>query len=163
MTIGSELDAALAAATPAPPFDPAPLNARIDQVAAAVVAGNTAAANAMLQIATQLGSEITALQTAVAALQTPVVVPPPVPVTPPPNTDPVWQTVPTITFTQGIAGTISVAGFVSSPLGLPLTLAEIGALPLGIAFDSANQRFFYDGFSPVGKTSVNLTAADGRA
>lgn len=159
MTIGSELDAALAAAIPAP-FDPAPLNARIDQVAAAVVAGNTAGANAMLQIATQLGSEITALQATVAGLQPPVVLPPP-PVIVPPDHPPVWQTVPTITFTLGQPQSISVAVYVSDPDGDPLTITMAGTLPGGISFDG--KSLVYDGVGTLGlATGIVLTANDGR-
>lgn len=84
--------------------------------------------------------------------------------TPPGNGSPVWQTIPTISFTQGFPSSISIAGFVTDPNGDALTIAlNSAALPTGVTFDAPNKRFVYDGAGPVGSTSSNvLTANDGR-
>jgi Putative Ig domain len=86
------------------------------------------------------------------------------PVVPTANLPPVWQTVPTITFTQGVAATISISAYVSDPNGDALTITKNSvALPPGITFDSANKRFVYDGVGASGLSSGNiLTADDGR-
>jgi len=80
------------------------------------------------------------------------------------NRAPVWQTVPTITFTQGIASSISIAGYVTDPDGDALTISvNLAVLPAGVTFDAANKRFVYDGVGPVGSIGgVVLTADDGR-
>jgi len=80
------------------------------------------------------------------------------------NLPPVWQGVPTITFTQGIASTISIAAYVTDPNGdaLVITLNSAG-LPPGVSYDAGNKQFVYDGMGAVGATSGNvLTADDGR-
>src|SRR2546426_3470478 len=68
---------------------------------------------------------------------------------PPGNRAPVWQTVPTITFTQGVASSISIAGYVSDPDGDALTISMNGLLPSGVTFDAAGKRFVYDGAGTV--------------
>ena len=135
MTIGTDLDAALAAAaaspTPTLPFDASTINA-----------------------------QIAALTAAVAALQAGVPPPPPPPVDHPP----VWLAIPPVLFTQGKAGTFSYAGLCSDPDGDPLTFTFSGSLPTGVTHDSANRRFVYDGVGAVGQTSGNfIIADDGRA
>lgn len=87
--------------------------------------------------------------------------------TPPPpgvNLAPVWSSVPTVSFTQGVASTFSVAAFVSDPNGDALTLTRNAvALPVGVTFDAANKRFVYDGIGALGSTNnVVLTADDGK-
>jgi len=82
---------------------------------------------------------------------------------PPGNRAPVWQTVPTITFTQGVASSISIAGYVSDPDGDALTISMNGSLPSGVTFDAAGKRFVYDGAGTVTTISgIVLTADDGR-
>ena len=80
------------------------------------------------------------------------------------NLPPVWQTVPTVSFTQGVASSVSIAAYASDPNGDALTMAMTsGALPLGVTFDASNKRFVYDGTHPVGSTNgVVLTASDGK-
>ncbi|MGC2518194.1 MAG: hypothetical protein WA373_03695 [Burkholderiales bacterium] len=80
------------------------------------------------------------------------------------NLPPVWQGVPTITFTQGIASSVSIAAYVTDPNGDALTITlNSAALPPGVSYDAGNKRFVYDGFNSVGTTSGNvLTADDGR-
>jgi hypothetical protein len=71
-----------------------------------------------------------------------------------------WPPIPTITFTQGVAGSISIPAPVSS-LGLPLTVT-LNAIPLppGVTFDGA---FHYDGVGAAGGTGgCILNASDGR-
>jgi hypothetical protein len=86
------------------------------------------------------------------------------PGTPAVNLPPVWQTVPTITFTQGIRSTFSISGFVSDPNGDPLTITKnSAALPPGVTYDSANKQFVYDGVGTAASTSGHvLTASDGK-
>jgi len=80
------------------------------------------------------------------------------------NQAPVWQTVPTLTFTEGVAATISVAGYVNDPDGDVLTIAKnSAALPAGVTYDEVNQQFVYDGVGRVGSTDGHeLTADDGQ-
>jgi len=82
------------------------------------------------------------------------------------NLPPVWQTVPSVTFTQGVASSVSIAGYVSDPNGDPLTIAlqpNDPALPAGVTYDAIGKRFVYDGVGAVGSTSGHiLTADDGR-
>ncbi len=96
---------------------------------------------------------------------------PPPPAPPPPSTppsganqSPVWQSIPTIAFTQGVASTFSIAGFVNDADGDPLTiLKNSAALPPGVTYDAANKQFVYDGVGAVGSTGGHvLTADDGR-
>lgn len=99
----------------------------------------------------------------VAVAQNPPPAPLPAPL-PGANNPPVWSTVPTITFTQGVKSSISIAGYVSDPNGDPLTITMNSAvLPDGVTFDAANKRFVYDGVGAVGTTNgVVLTADDGK-
>jgi len=78
------------------------------------------------------------------------------------NSPPVWQGVPTITFTQGVASNVSIAGYVTDPNGDPLTitLSPPAVLPQGVTYDAANKRFVYDGNGLVGLTSGNILIAD---
>jgi hypothetical protein len=82
-----------------------------------------------------------------------------------PNRVPVWRTVPTIAFPQGVPSSISIAAYVTDPDGDALTITISSAtLPAGVTYDAANKRFVYDGVGPLGSTSgVVLTADDGRA
>ena len=86
------------------------------------------------------------------------------PVVPTGNLAPVWLTVPTITFTQGIASSISIAAYVSDPNGDAVTISKnAAALPAGVSFDAANKRFVYDGVGAVGSTTGHvLTGDDGK-
>lgn len=82
---------------------------------------------------------------------------------PAPNQAPLWQTVPTIVFTQGVASSVSIAGFVTDPNGDPLTITEQGALPAGVTYDQANKRFVYNGSGPVASAGgIVLIADDGK-
>ena len=94
---------------------------------------------------------------------------PPPPGTPPPppsgvNHAPEWQTISTIAFTQGVAATFSIAGYVSDVDGDALTiLKNSAALPPGVTYNAANKEFVYDGVGALGSTSGHvLTADDGR-
>ena len=77
------------------------------------------------------------------------------------NSPPVWQGVPTITFTQGVPSSVSIASYVTDPNGdaLTITLNSAG-LPPGVTFDAGNKRFVYDGVGTVGLTSGNVLVAD---
>ena len=82
---------------------------------------------------------------------------------------PVWSSVPTITFTQGTAANVSIAGYVVDPNNDPLIITKNAqALPGGghIVYSSANKRFEYNGnvAAAVGFTDGHiLTADDGAA
>ena len=80
------------------------------------------------------------------------------------NFAPVWLTVPAITFKQGVASSISIAGYVSDPNGDALTIAKNATpLPAGVTYDAAGQRFVYDGIGALASTSGHiLTASDGK-
>jgi len=86
---------------------------------------------------------------------------PPAPAT---NVPPVWTTVPTITFTSGVASTFSIAPYVSDANGDPLTITKnAAALPAGVTYDAANKRFVYDGTAGGAVTTGHvLTASDGK-
>ena len=70
---------------------------------------------------------------------------------------PVWATVPTLTFTLGLARRITVTGFVTDAA----TIAVLsGTLPQGVTFDGT--AFIYDGKGALGTGSgIVLTASDG--
>jgi len=80
------------------------------------------------------------------------------------NLLPAWKTVPTISFAQGVASSVSIAVYVTDPNGDALAITKnSAALPPGVTYDAANKRFDYDGLGAVGNTSGNvLTADDGR-
>ena len=77
---------------------------------------------------------------------------------------PVWKTLPTLAFTQGIAASISIAEFVSDPDGDSLSIVKNDVpLPAGVTYDPAGKRFVYDGRGPAAATDGHvLTARDGR-
>lgn len=73
---------------------------------------------------------------------------------------PVWQPVPTLFFVEGVAGSISIAAFVSDPDGDPLTITKNDmALPPGVTYDEAGQRFVYDGTPGTSSTSGHVLSA----
>jgi len=80
------------------------------------------------------------------------------------NLPPVWQTVPTVSFTQGVASNVSIAAYASDPNGDALTITKNSvALPAGVTYDAAGKRFVYDGNGAVGSTGGHvLTADDGK-
>lgn len=73
---------------------------------------------------------------------------------------PAWTTVPTITFTLGVPSTFSIASFVADPDGNLRTITHVGVLPNGVTFDSANQRFVYDGYGVARSTENHVLIAD---
>jgi len=80
----------------------------------------------------------------------------------PASTPPVWTVVPTLTFTQGVASTISISKYVKSASGGPLAIALNGlALPPGVTYNARTLSFVYDGIGAVGSTDGHvLTASD---
>jgi hypothetical protein len=81
------------------------------------------------------------------------------------NQAPVWQRIPAIQFAEGVAGSISIAAFVSDVDGdeLAITKNEV-ALPPGVTYDAAGKRFVYDGIGGAGFTNDHvLTADDGNS
>lgn len=77
------------------------------------------------------------------------------------NQPPVWQGVPDVTFTQGVAASVSIASFVSDAdaHALVITLNNV-PLPDGVTFDAAGKRFVYDGAGAAGSTSGHVLTAD---
>ena len=80
------------------------------------------------------------------------------------NLPPVWQTMATIAFTQGIASSVSIAAYVSDADGDAITITKnSAALPAGVVYEAPNKRFVYDGVGAVASTSGHvLTANDGQ-
>jgi hypothetical protein len=80
----------------------------------------------------------------------------------PASTPPVWTVVPTLSFTQGVASSISISKYVKSSTGGPLAIALNGlALPPGVTYNARTLSFVYDGIGAVGSTSGHvLTASD---
>lgn len=78
---------------------------------------------------------------------------------------PIWTTVPTLSFVQGVPSELSVTEYVSDPDGDALTLMLNGVeLPEGVTFDAAGMKFVYDGSGPIATSSGHvLTADDGMA
>jgi hypothetical protein len=88
--------------------------------------------------------------------------PTPDPTNPPPSPAPVWTTVPTLVFTQGVPSSISVAAYVSlaGTTALQLSLNSV-TLPSGVTFNAANRSFDYDGQGGVVTTSGHVLTAAG--
>lgn len=73
---------------------------------------------------------------------------------------PVWNEIPTITFTEGVASTFSIAAFVSDDDIEALTILKNElALPPGVTYDPATKSFVYDGIGSVGTTSGHVLTA----
>ena len=81
------------------------------------------------------------------------------------NLAPAWQTVPNVTFAQGVPSSVSIDAYVRDANGDGLVIAMNSAtLPAGVSYDAVSKRFVYDGIGDVGSTSgVVLTADDGRS
>lgn len=77
------------------------------------------------------------------------------------NQPPVWQPVPDITFTQGVAASVAIASFVSDADDdmLVITLNNV-PLPEGVTYDAAGRRFVYDGHGAIGSTTGHVLTAD---
>jgi hypothetical protein len=77
---------------------------------------------------------------------------------------PVWTTISTIGFTQGVASSFSLASFVSDPNGDALTLTMNAVnLPAGVTFDAVGKRLVYNGTGAAAAVNgVQMTADDGR-
>ena len=76
---------------------------------------------------------------------------------------PVWDTIPTITFTEGVAASFSIAAYVTDADNDALMIAKNAvALPAGVTYDLATKSFVYDGVGGVGITDGHvLTASEG--
>lgn len=76
------------------------------------------------------------------------------------NRAPVWNEIPTISFTEGVASTFSIAAFVSDDDIEALTILKNElALPPGVTYDPATKSFVYDGIGSVGTTSGHVLTA----
>jgi hypothetical protein len=74
------------------------------------------------------------------------------------NTPPLWSTVPTITFTEGVVATISIAGYVTDTQALTIS-KNSAALPAGVTYNAATKSFIYDGIGSVGLTDGHVLTA----
>lgn len=95
-----------------------------------------------------------------APAPTPVVpapaAPAPAPVTP------VWLSIPTIAFTQGVPSSFSVADYISVANVSAYTLTlNASPLPAGVSFNSATRSFDYDGRGAVGVSDGHVLTASG--
>lgn len=128
---------------------------------AATVAGTGQASGFITPVVHRTGTgALAAARAALAGLGrlTSVINPPP----PPANRPPVWTTVPSVTFAQGVASSFSLSSYVSDPDGDALTLS-LGGLspPPGVTLNVANKSLDYDGVGPVGSVSgVTILAED---
>lgn len=79
------------------------------------------------------------------------------------NRPPIWNVIPTITFTQGIASSFSIAAFVTDEENDALSIAKNAvALPAGVTYDAATKSFIYDGIGGIASTGGHvLTASEG--
>ncbi len=69
-----------------------------------------------------------------------------------------WNVI-TIAFTQGTAGSVNLASFLSNPENRTITYSVIGALPSGITLNGSTVS--YNGTSPVSSASVQFRAVNG--
>lgn len=77
------------------------------------------------------------------------------------NRAPVWQFVPDVIFTKGVASTRLVGNLVTDLDGDPLTVVVAGTLPPGVTY--SNGLFTYDGIGAVANVGgIILVADDGR-
>jgi hypothetical protein len=80
-----------------------------------------------------------------------------------PSAAPVWLSIPTIAFTQGVPSSFSVADYITVANVAAYTLTLNGnALPAGVTFNAATRSFDYDGRGAVGGSDgLMLTAVGG--
>lgn len=76
---------------------------------------------------------------------------------------PVWLSIPTIAFTQGVPSSFSVADYITAANVGAYTLTLNGSpLPAGVTFNAATRSFDYDGRGGVGGSDgLMLTAIGG--
>lgn len=91
----------------------------------------------------------------------PVVSAPVVPAAP--AASPVWQNIPALTFTEGVASSISVASYITgADLAAVTVTLNAASLPAGVTFNSKTYSFDYDGRgAPSATDGIMLTAAVG--
>lgn len=70
-----------------------------------------------------------------------------------------WATVPTISFTQGVAATADISQYDSRGSTDTITHTA-GTLPTGVSYDQANKRYAYDGVGAIGGTNGHILTAD---
>ncbi len=69
-----------------------------------------------------------------------------------------WNTI-TIAFTQGTAGSVNLASYLTNPEGRTITYSVVGTLPTGITLNGSTVS--YNGTSPVASSSVQFRATSG--
>jgi hypothetical protein len=72
-----------------------------------------------------------------------------------------WDTIPTLTFTQGLASSISVAQWLSGATGdaVAISLNSV-ELPAGVTFNAATLSFDYDGIGAPASTDGHVLLAN---
>jgi hypothetical protein len=73
-----------------------------------------------------------------------------------------WASIPTLSFTQGVASSISISQYIvgENSAAATITLNEM-ALPPGVVFNSINRSFDYDGIGAVNTTDGHVLTIDG--
>ncbi|MDB5934849.1 MAG: hypothetical protein JWQ01_2193 [Massilia sp.] len=88
--------------------------------------------------------------------------PSPAPVPAPAPAAPVWLSIPTIAFTQGVPSSFSVADYISAANAAAFTLTlNASPLPAGVTFNSTTRAFDYDGRGAVAATDGHVLTAVG--
>jgi hypothetical protein len=73
-----------------------------------------------------------------------------------------WAMVPTISFTQGVASSISVAQWLQGADAATVAITlNAAALPAGVTFNAATRTLDYDGVGAVGSTDGHILTATG--
>jgi hypothetical protein len=69
-----------------------------------------------------------------------------------------WSAVPTITFTEGVPASFSVALYFSDTAAVGI-LKNAAELPAGVTYDVATKSLVYDGTGPVSFTNGHVLTA----
>lgn len=79
-----------------------------------------------------------------------------------PTSNLAWGTVPTISFTQGVPGSISVAQWLTGADGAAIAISlNSAALPPGVTFNPVTKTLDYDGTGAVATTDGHVLTAIG--
>jgi hypothetical protein len=77
------------------------------------------------------------------------------------DAEPLWASIPALTFTEGVAARISIASYVTDSDSVSITKNSV-ALPAGVTYDAPTKSFVYDGVGGVSTTDGHvLTATKG--
>lgn len=80
---------------------------------------------------------------------------------PPPSTV-AWETVPDITFTQGVPSSVSLAQWLATPAGAAVAISlNPASLPPGVTFNAQGKTLNYDGAGAVAESAGHVLTASG--